>query len=103
MCDIKRRNIHRFLICRNVALTICPLGTWWPNATTVAGSPEGAAGNSMDLLLYPSRLYIDNSDIIYVLDNGNSRVQRWNSGADVGITVVNGSYGFDLNQFGFRK
>lgn len=79
------------------------MATWSPNATTVAGSADGAGGNSMDLLLYPSNLYIDDHNYIYVLDNGNSRVQKWAPGADEGMTAVSGSLGSNLDQFVFSK
>ncbi|CAF0989098.1 unnamed protein product [Adineta steineri] len=73
---------------------------WSINATTVAGSPNGISGSNASLLSNPYDVFIGNNSMIYILDNGNFRVQLWLRNAVVGTTIIQGSAGSALNQFG---
>ena len=74
----------------------CPITTWLPNAKTIAGSPIGLTNNTFSLLRSPRDTFIDESNILYVLDSWNYRVQRFFPNSTIGTTMVNGSYGTRL-------
>lgn len=67
---------------------------WTAGATTgikVAGrmSPTGPLnGFGNDQFNFPSAVFVDASDNIYVADEGNSRIQKWGPGATTGSTVA---------------
>ena len=84
------------------SLNFCWGISWSSNATTVAGSSNGAGDATSGTLLFPFDISIGNNSI-YVLDTGNYRVQLWYSDATSGITVVNGSQGTALNRFDIRE
>ncbi|CAF1193529.1 unnamed protein product [Adineta ricciae] len=66
------------------------------NGTFVAGI-SGTSGSSAILLSNPIDLKLDQWKNIYVLDNGNSRVQLFCNGDKTGITIVgNGSVSSNL-------
>jgi hypothetical protein len=75
---------------------------WSTNATTIAGSPVGTYGDNSTLLFYPTDIFVDDNNTLYVLD-GNSRVQRFLSNSVIGTTVINATWGSDLNQFESSK
>jgi len=91
------------LIEKYLTLILCPTAIWQRNATTVAGTKGGKSGSSSSKLDFPTDVYIDNNSNIYVLDAYNYRVQYFLSNSTIGTTVINGSYGTGLNQFGFSK
>jgi DNA-binding beta-propeller fold protein YncE len=69
---------------------------WSVNATEgalIAGSPTGAAGNTSTLLYSPFALALDETkSVIYVVDNGNNRIQRFPlDGSGIGVTVAGGN------------
>ena len=53
---------------------------------TIAGSPSGLPGSSMDLLSYPSAFCI-RGDFVYVFDHGNNRLQMWDMISNTPSTV----------------
>ncbi|UJR11243.1 hypothetical protein I4U23_015425 [Adineta vaga] len=58
-------------------------------ATTVAGSSQGTAGHDPQTLNYPNDVFIDEeTNVVYVIDTSNNRVQRWKSFASEGETLV---------------
>jgi hypothetical protein len=58
------------------------------SGTTVAGQPNASSGATAAYLNYPTGLYVDSNDNIYVSDSDNNCVQLWNNGASVGTTVA---------------
>jgi sugar lactone lactonase YvrE len=57
------------------------------NGSTVAGgNGQGSASNQLNLPYSVCVSKITNA--IYIADSGNHRVQRWNSGATNGVTIV---------------
>jgi hypothetical protein len=76
---------------------------WATNATTIAGSPMGDTDSTSTTLSAPSDVWIDHNNYIYILDNYNYRVQLYLPGSASGITILNSSFGSELNQFGDSK
>lgn len=67
------------------------------NGVTVAGINFGSSPSQ---LANPIGIYVDASGAMYITDNGNSRVQKWNPGASTGTTVAGGNgIGSNANQF----
>ena len=59
---------------------------------TVAGAENSLSGNDASLLANPQYAWIDeNSDIIYVADTENNRVQRFLPNHSAGTTIVGGT------------
>jgi hypothetical protein len=48
-------------------------------------------------------VYIDNNSALYVLDDGNYRIQSFLSNSTIGTTVLNSGYGTGLSQFASSK
>ncbi|UJR12554.1 hypothetical protein I4U23_016730 [Adineta vaga] len=78
----------------------CSMTRWSSNASTIAGSPIGLSGYTSTTLNYPQDVFLDQNNALYVLDSSNYRVLLFLPNSTIGITVVNGSYGSMLNQFG---
>jgi len=56
-------------------------------------------GNKLNQLNYPTYIFIDREESVYVSDNGNHRVMKWYKGANEGIVVAGGQGpGNSLNQ-----
>jgi len=56
-------------------------------------------GNQLNQLNYPTNIFIDREESVYVSDNGNHRVMKWLKGANEGIVVAGGQgRGNSLNQ-----
>ncbi|CAF3665556.1 unnamed protein product [Rotaria sp. Silwood1] len=70
------------------------------SGVTVAGfSTSGGSGYSQ--LLYPTSMFIDCNETMYILDSSNYRVVRWLSGEPLGFTVAAGhGYGSTLDKIG---
>lgn len=66
-----------------------PLGVL--SGVTVAGT-TGSSGPWSYQLNSPTAVFLDSTGSIYVLDSGNTRVQKWSSGANYGVTVLAGSF-----------
>lgn len=88
-----------YWIKKGSCLNICERSEWSGSALTVAGSPVGDYGSTPSLLHYPTDVYVDNNNRIYVLDSNNYRVQLFLPNIFDGITIIDGSYGTELNQF----
>ena len=59
---------------------------------TVAGSSTGAAGNDSQRFNYPNDVIIDEeTNVVYVIDTSNNRVQRWKPSASAGETIAGGN------------
>lgn len=56
---------------------ICPSSVWHPNGTTVAGSPSGTGGNTLQLLNGAYDVRVDSSLNVYVPDYNNFRFMKW--------------------------
>ncbi|CAF4084145.1 unnamed protein product, partial [Adineta steineri] len=56
--------------------------------TTVAGDSAGTQGSTSTLLKTPIDLTFDTNGFMYVVDNGNNRVQRFALGSTTGTTVA---------------
>ncbi|CAF0947181.1 unnamed protein product [Rotaria sordida] len=63
------------------------------NGITVGGDTSGTSGSFSYLLNNPTGVMVDQYGFIYILDTGNSRVQKWSPGSTFGITVVSSTYG----------
>ncbi|CAF3563380.1 unnamed protein product, partial [Adineta steineri] len=73
------------------------------NPTIVAGT-SGSQGSSSTQLNFPNDVYIDRSGNIYVTDCNNHRVQKFNSGSNIGVTIAGtGSAGSALNQLNLPR
>ncbi len=96
-------SLRRFWIEKYLTLILCPTAIWQRNALTVAGLASGISGSNSSTLNSPTDVYIDNNSNIYVVDAYNYRVQYFLSNSTTGTTVINGSSGTGLNQFGFSK
>ncbi len=55
---------------------------------TVAGDPSGNAGPYAYQLNNPTTVILDPYGYIYILDNSNTRVQKWYLGSTYGTTVL---------------
>ncbi|CAF1562543.1 unnamed protein product, partial [Rotaria magnacalcarata] len=79
--------------------------TKWINGNNTAGSlvaGGNGAGSTPDKLNSPWGIYVDNTSGIYIVDQGNHRVQYWPSGASVATTVAGttsspGAWPYQLN------
>ncbi|CAF1367135.1 unnamed protein product, partial [Rotaria sp. Silwood1] len=60
---------------------------WHPEGITVAGTTS-VAGVAQNLLYGPCGLAIDSSNVLYISDSNNHRVQKWFPGASNGSTVA---------------
>ena len=50
----------------------------------------GSAGSAFAQLYYPTAIYIDSTDAMYILDCYNYRILKWQIGDQLGYVVVNG-------------
>ncbi|CAF4704789.1 unnamed protein product, partial [Rotaria socialis] len=70
------------------------------NGTLVAGG--NGNGNGLNQLNVPRYLFVDRQQNVYVSDNENHRVMKWNKGAKEGIVVAGGQgEGNALTQLSF--
>ncbi|CAF3715265.1 unnamed protein product [Rotaria sordida] len=68
---------------------ICANATWIQSGVTVAGG--NGLGSDFDQLYLNDGLFLDKNDSIYVVDSGNNRIIRWNSGDSSGQVVAGGN------------
>ncbi|CAF3039731.1 unnamed protein product [Rotaria sp. Silwood2] len=77
----------------------------WLNGNLTAGSRvagNGTAGTTSYQLDSPWGIYVDANYTLYVVDQGNHRIQKWSLGAVSGITIagqinVAGSWSYQFN------
>ena len=70
--------------------------------TIVAGG--NGRGNKLNQLNYPSYIFIDREETLYVSDQYNHRVMKWLKGASEGIIAAGGQgEGNSLNQLSYPK
>jgi hypothetical protein len=68
------------------------------NGSTVAGG--NGAGSGLNQISAPNGVFVDKYGNVYVCDYGNTRIQKWATGAISGVTVAGGnSIGSLANQF----
>ncbi|CAF1046924.1 unnamed protein product [Rotaria sp. Silwood1] len=67
---------------------------------TIAGDPNGSEGAGNNRLNEPSAIYVDENQNLFIADNKNHRVQRWEKDSLSGTTVAGqpGIPGSALNQ-----
>ncbi|CAF3801757.1 unnamed protein product [Adineta steineri] len=90
------KNPSCLYIDNNNTLYICDhdnnrIQKWIQGATTgmtVAGDSTGTQGSTSTLLKTPIDLTFDTNGFMYVVDNGNNRVQRFALGSTTGTTVA---------------
>ncbi|CAF4058664.1 unnamed protein product, partial [Rotaria sp. Silwood1] len=59
-------------------------------------------GARLNQIYYPTYLFVDRQQAVYVSDNGNHRIMKWNKGATEGIVVAGGQgYGNALTQLSY--
>jgi hypothetical protein len=97
------RKIFCYFIVVPLSTSNCSTTIWASNATTIAGSSKGLYGSTSKYLHFPSDVWVDSNDSIYVLDSYNYRVQLYFPGATSGITVINSTMGTNLSQFSDSK
>ena len=76
---------------------------WNGIGVTVAGVAN-VTGTAANLLDHPLSAKMDSSDVIYVVDGWNHRVQRWIPNASSGSTVAGqsgGAAGFSLSSLNY--
>ena len=84
-------------------LLILILGESWLWNTTgeIVAGVTGVPGTAPNQLNEPWNIYVDSSNILYIADSQNHRIQRWLPGALTGTTVAGtgtaGSTSTDLN------
>ncbi|UJR06838.1 hypothetical protein I4U23_011126 [Adineta vaga] len=71
------------------------------NGTTVAGLSNGQAGSDKESLERPTSVWIDDdTQVVYIVDTSNQRIQRWLYNASIGETIAGGlDRGDNLTQF----
>ena len=78
----------------------CSLNPYVFNGTTIAGSNLGYYGSGENYLDSPYDAFVDKNGTLYVADSDNYRVQRFLPGSTSGTTIVAGSSGSALYEFG---
>ncbi|CAF0927713.1 unnamed protein product [Rotaria sordida] len=93
--NIKRNNIIKYTIEREVTLynntvnsfdnetdiTQCEIAsdsTWMPTGEVILGNTALGCGSAKEQLCLPTQLFITSDDILYILDSGNLRIQKYN-------------------------
>ncbi|CAF4666765.1 unnamed protein product [Rotaria sp. Silwood1] len=71
----------------NTTFLLCYNATWDSNYTVVAGNLSYMSNDS-NAFANPSGLFISGSNLIYVSDTYNCRIQRFNPGSSFGTTVA---------------
>lgn len=74
----------------------------YPNGKieTAAGQSNGTGGSTSDKLNGPRAIFADENENVFVVDEGNQRVQFWTKDAERGQTVAGkGICGSALNEF----
>lgn len=65
-----------------------PVLRWNSTGTCVAGQASGTPGPGANQLKRPYALLIDSNMSLFIVDAENHRIQKWDSGASVGVTVA---------------
>lgn len=68
---------------------ICASATWIQSGVTVAGGK--GYGSALDQLYSPDGLFLHENDSLYVVDSGNNRIIKWDSGVSSGYIVAGGN------------
>ncbi|MBL7766131.1 MAG: hypothetical protein JNJ58_08570 [Chitinophagaceae bacterium] len=69
------------------------------NNTPILVAGGGYSGNNPASFNYPTGLFVDSQNNLYIADAGNHRIQKWTNGASAGITVAGGNgSGIGANQ-----
>ena len=58
------------------------------NTASILVAGGNGAGNTPEKLNSPWGIYVDTSGNMFIVDRGNHRVQLWNAGSNVGVTVA---------------
>jgi hypothetical protein len=61
---------------------------WNSTGTCVAGQASGTPGPAANQLQHPYALLFDSNMSLFIVDSENHRIQKWSSGATVGVTVA---------------
>ena len=69
------------------------------SGSTVAGSPDGTAGNQLYLLSSSGTIVVDTNKYMFISEQYNRRIVRWRVGATYGETIAgNSQFGLLPNQ-----
>ncbi|CAF1363299.1 unnamed protein product [Adineta steineri] len=60
--------------------------SWSQDGITIAGSKRW--GTSLNHLNFPSGLYVDDDETVFICDYSNNRVVQWKDGAKIGEVVI---------------
>lgn len=86
------------LALSNIAYSQNPEFNWNSEGITVAGG--NGAGSGVTQLNFPSSVFIDSNNNLYITDTQNHRIQKWEPGATSGTTIAGGNgAGVNANQF----
>ena len=61
---------------------------WNSTGTCVAGWVDGTPGPAAHQLHHPYAILLDSNMSLFIVDSENHRIQKWSSGATVGVTVA---------------
>ncbi|CAF3586403.1 unnamed protein product [Rotaria sp. Silwood1] len=104
--NIKRNNVIKYTIEREVTLynntissldnetdvTPCEIAsdsTWMLIGEVILGNSVLGCGSAKEQLCLPTRLFITSDDILYILDSGNLRIQKYNITDQTVSTAIN--------------
>ncbi|CAF4281225.1 unnamed protein product [Adineta steineri] len=86
ICDLEKNEVQRW-----------KMGEYNNEGIVVAGG--NGRGNQLNQLDYPTFIFVDEDQSIYVSDTDNNRVMKWRKDAKEGTLVAGGNdYGINLNQ-----
>ncbi|CAF1384175.1 unnamed protein product [Adineta steineri] len=86
VCDLEKNEVQRW-----------KMGEYNNEGIVVAGG--NGRGNQLNQLDYPTFIFVDEDQSIYVSDTDNNRVMKWRKDAKEGTLVAGGNdYGINLNQ-----
>ncbi|CAF0735427.1 unnamed protein product [Adineta steineri] len=85
--------LRRHLVYLQQQVTATFLYRWNVTGTTVAGTGSSITTAAADQLDHPFSLALDSSNILYIADQQNNRIQKWILGAMTGTTIAGDSGG----------
>ncbi|CAF1463785.1 unnamed protein product [Didymodactylos carnosus] len=80
-----------FICLATEPMTTTCTGSWNPTASLQYGT--GSPGSLSTQFNFPTDIFIDSSDNLYVADNNNGRIQKFAMGSTIATTVAGGQGG----------
>ncbi|UJR11882.1 hypothetical protein I4U23_016061 [Adineta vaga] len=69
---------------------ICSTATWSKTGITVAGGKD--SGHELDQLIHPQGIFLGDNDDIYIVDEVNDRIVKWEQNATIGQWIAGVKY-----------